>query len=157
VVILQRGEQGVVVEPCGRGGEHAVVVNLQLPVAVHAGFEVMEGPVEQSSLVRDDFPLIHLVGSKAGRVVEVGFIEEARRDQLLGADEVDVARERGGRRIGRAAIARGAEGHDLPERLTGGGEVVDEPTGFRAEVADAEWAREGRRVWEDAARALDPH
>jgi hypothetical protein len=28
----------------------------------------------------------------------------------------------------------------------GGGEVVDEPTGFRAEVADAEWAREGRRV-----------
>ena len=41
--------------------------------------------------------------------------------------------------------------------LAGGGEEVDEPTGFRAEVADAERARQGRRVQEDAARALEPH
>ena len=117
----------------------------------------MEGPVEQSALVRDDLALIHLVGRKAGRVVDVGVVEEARRDQPLGADEVDVARERGRRRIGRAAVARGAEGHDLPERLAGGGEEVDEPTGLRAEVADAEWPRQGRRVQEDAARAFEPH
>ena len=75
------------------------------------------------------------------------------RDQIVEADEQRVAREGREALIRRVAVAGGAERQHLPEALAGRGQRIDEVESAGAEVADAEAARQGRRVEEHAARA----
>ena len=157
VTFLEGGEQGVVVEP-GRGdGEHALMVARELTVALHAALEVVKRLFQQSALVGDDLSVVGQVGGKGGRAGDIALIEQAHRHQSLRADEVDVTREGRRRGVGRVAVARPREGHDLPEGLAGHREEVDEPVGLFAEIADAERPGKGGGMQENAAGPIESH
>ena len=67
--------------------------------------------------------------------------------------EQRVAGERRKALVRRIAVAGRPERQHLPHSLAGGSEQIDELERARAEIADAEAARQRRRMEEDAARA----
>src|SRR5262245_11066499 len=157
MLIFERGEERVVLDPRGRVPQDLVVVLAKLGITLHTALEVMKRLFEDATLVLPGSLVIHTSRVERGRLVDVVPIQKAGQHEQLRADEIHVAGERRRRRIGRAAQPSGTERHDLPERLPRGGQEVDEPTRFSAEIADAERPRQRRGMQEDAARALEFH
>src|SRR5262249_20176372 len=90
--------------------------------------------VEIDAVVREMFP-----GPEGGRDQPVTF-------EQFGAEEHDLARERGERLVRRAARPGRAERKDLPPRVLHLGKCFGPAVGIRAEVADSERAGETGRV-----------
>src|SRR5499426_2917728 len=157
VAVLECGEQRVVVEPRGGGSEDALVVLPEPLVSLHSTLEMMERLLEQAALVGRDTAIVVGHPTEVGRVFDVRGLEQAGGHEASGADEVHVACEGRGGRVGRAAPPHGSQRHELPEGLAGGGEEIDETVGFLTEVAGAEGPRERRGMEKNPARALEFH
>src|SRR5688572_5183302 len=85
--------------------------------------------------------------------VEVCSPQEAVADEEVGADEVGVSGEGGEGVVGIGPVGGWGEGEELPPRLFGTRESVEEVVGRGAEVADAVFTREGGEVQEEAGGA----
>src|SRR5215471_17887629 len=118
---------------------------------------MMERLFEQAALVGGDAAVVVGHPTEVGRVLDVGRLEQTGGHEAPGADEVHVACEGRGGRIGRAAPPHGPKGHGLPEGLAGDGEEIDEAVGFLTEVAGAEGPRERSGMEKNPARALEFH
>jgi hypothetical protein len=73
------------------------------------------------------------------------------------ADEQRISRKCRGSRIGRVAVAGGAEGENLPDVLPGAGEEGDKLMGGRPQVADAPIRGQGSDVQQNSGGAEKRH
>ena len=151
VTDLQGPEQGVVVQPVGLIEAEALEGGAQALGRPRP--EVGPRPLEQSVLEPGDGRIIDLA-RRERRHLQLARAEEAVGDQAVGADEEDVARERGQGLVGRVAVPRGPQRQRLPPRLARSGEAIDPRERRRAEVADAVRGRQRGHVQQDAGGAV---
>ena len=81
--------------------------------------------------------------------------QELVLDEQVEVDEIRVARERGKALIRRVAVARGAEGQELPVLLSGGGEKIGKLIRGLAQRADAVRRGQRRDRHQDAGGTFD--
>jgi hypothetical protein len=86
-----------------------------------------------------------------GHPGEIGRIEIAGLDQPLQADQEWVAGEGGKGAVRRVTVAGGTKGENLPDRLPGSRQKVDEGVCLGPQRTDAVGTGKGRGVQQDAA------
>jgi hypothetical protein len=147
---LERGEQGVVVEP-GRLGPLELLERLA-QLAARPVAERLPGPVKQPLLVLGRVAVIDLARREVD-VVQVRRRDQTVADEVVGTDEVGAAGERRVTLVRRVAVAGRAERQYLPPRLFVPGERLDPGVSDWPEVADAVATRERRGMEQNAGRA----
>ncbi len=151
VVLGQRHEQRVVVEPDGVLGLEGGQVGALLRRG--GRLEPRCGPAQTFHAIRDDAVELHaLVRQSLLRDEIVGF-QPAAPVQLGEVDQQHIAGEGRTAHIGRAAQADAAQRQELPDRLSGGMQPVDEVVGRGPEIAAAVRAGQTGEVQQHAAGA----
>src|SRR5947207_1810085 len=114
---------------------------------------MVEGNLESLVLERQQSAEIDVMGWQRCEFFDVGGSEQAAVEERLQGDEQRVAGK--GRRAGvrRVAEAGRAQRQNLPQRLFGGGQIVEEVERRLAEVANAVRARQRSRVEQHPAAA----
>ena len=134
--ILERHEEGVVVQPVGPlRAEALVLVSQQRSLE-----EPPRGLLEYRKLPGTNGAQVNRARGRCPR--RCCWRGEALFGQRLQTDQQRIARTRGERRIGRPIVSRRPERQDLPELLVRGAKEVDEGPGRGTEVTDAPWTRE---------------
>ncbi len=90
-------------------------------------------------------------------VCDAGALDPALVRKQFQADEQRITRKCRGSRIGRVAVAGGAEGENLPDVLPGAGEEGDKLMGGRSQVADAPIRGQGSYVQQNSGGAKKSH
>ena len=132
---LERGEEGVVVEPrplrIGELVEPLAELGRGLPR------KCCRHLVEQARPRADHSPEVDVVFGKPRQRVEPAIIDEPRIAEIVERDHQRIARERGERLVGRVAVAGRPEREHLPETLRHARETVEPAMRLRADLTDA--------------------
>src|SRR6185369_16842947 len=145
-------EQGIVVKP---EGAVAVAPELLHSRVVAGREETLRSGLEQRKLVFGDAVKVYPVRSRmAGKLP---FLQVPLVDELLEVDQKRIAGKGGEAGVGGVAAAGRPERQDLPERLAGAVQEIDEIEGVFPQGADAFRAGKGCGVQEDPASANMVH
>ena len=146
---LERHKEGVVRQPAGvLLPEACYLRGIPVPAA-------RAGQAQDVEAVAVDLAVVHVHGVRAPvHGLDLGLFEQPVLDEQVEVDEIGVAREGGEGGVGRVAVARGAEGQELPGLLSRRGQEVREFIGLLAEGAYAVVRRQGGYGHEYAAFTL---
>jgi len=148
MLTLQGHEEPVIFQPPQLLGDERI----EGSAGVHC-LEALKRLIQHAHFPGDDRAEVHAFARK-DRYGEIIWHEVTAPHQILQIDQQGIAGEGGEALVRRVAIPGGAKRQYLPELLFGFVQPIDKMVGVFAKITDAERAREGGGVKEDAGSSL---